>query len=102
MSVIIKAPAAQADLIEIWRFIGVNNPGSATELIRKIERKLKILAENPSIGRRREDLSPNLRSLSVGKYVIFYRPINRGIEVARILHGSRDIDNFFDRDSEEE
>ena len=26
-------------------------------------------------------------------YPIFYRPLDDGIEVARVLHGSRDIDD---------
>ena len=44
------------------------------------------------------------------KYVIFYRPVTDGIEVLRVLHGARDIDNMLaeefgieeDADSEDE
>jgi toxin ParE1/3/4 len=28
------------------------------------------------------------------KYVVFYRPVTGGIEVLRVLHGARDIDNM--------
>jgi len=35
---------------------------------------------------------PNIRSFLVGNYVVFYRPIQDSIEVARVLHGARDID----------
>jgi hypothetical protein len=34
------------------------------------------------------------RSFSVGNYVIFFRPIDSGIEVARVIHGSRDKRNI--------
>ena len=51
------------------------------------------------MGRKRDELLPNLRSFPVGSYLIFYHPINQGIEVVRVLHGSRDIPNFFVDDS---
>jgi toxin ParE1/3/4 len=48
------------------------------------------------MGRIRSDLLPNLRSFPVGNYVIFYFPADDGIEVIRILHGARDIQQLFD------
>ena len=55
------------------------------------------LAENPRIGRSREELAPELRSFSFLNYVIFYRPIDAGVEIVRVLHGSRDIEGLLDR-----
>lgn len=43
------------------------------------------------MGRSREELAPSLRSLPVDKYVIFYRPIENGIQVERVLSGYRDL-----------
>ncbi len=43
------------------------------------------------MGRTRDDLSPGLRSLSFGRYVIFYLPVDDGIDVVRVLHSARDI-----------
>lgn len=31
------------------------------------------------------------RSVAIGVYVIFFRPTNTGVEIARVLHGSRDL-----------
>ena len=45
-----------------------------------------------TIGRMRDDLQPDLRSFAAGSYLIFYRPIDDGIEVVRVLHGARDIE----------
>ena len=47
------------------------------------------------MGRPRGELAPRLRSFPVGPYVLFYRPTPNGIEVARVLHGARDIPSLF-------
>jgi toxin ParE1/3/4 len=39
---------------------------------------------------------PDVRSLTIGRYVIFYLPRTSGIEVVRVLHGSRDIESIFE------
>jgi toxin ParE1/3/4 len=47
------------------------------------------------MGRKRDELSPRLRSFPVGPFVLFYRAVKGGIEVARVLRGSRDIPSLF-------
>jgi toxin ParE1/3/4 len=51
-----------------------------------------MLSNFQDAGRSREELAPGLRSFLVKQYVIFYRVIPEGIEVIRVLHGSRDMD----------
>jgi|GEM_PF-3210350 toxin ParE1/3/4 len=60
-----------------------------------IEQKFQALSAQPNMGRGRDELAESLRSLPVGRYVIFYRPIAGGVEIIRVLHGSRDLDNVF-------
>lgn len=48
------------------------------------------------MGRSRPELMHNVRSIPLGNYVIFYIPRERGIEVVRVLQGSRDLDSLFD------
>jgi toxin ParE1/3/4 len=55
---------------------------------------VKLIAESPYIGREREELAPGIRSFPAGRYLIFYRPIADGIEIVRVLHGSRDVDTI--------
>jgi len=50
----------------------------------------------PQLGRRREELSPRLHSFPVGRYVLFYRQVESGIEIARVLHGARDFPPLFE------
>jgi hypothetical protein len=60
-----------------------------------VNERCTTLAQFPYIGTSRDELIPALRSLPVGNYLIFYRPIPDGIEVVRVLPGMRDIDAFF-------
>jgi toxin ParE1/3/4 len=36
-----------------------------------------------------------MRGFPVGNYVIFYRDTSEHIEIVRVLHGARDIENLF-------
>ena len=50
------------------------------------------------MGRRRDELSPGLRSVVMGSYLIFYRPLEDGIRLMRVFHGARDLPSLFDQD----
>ena len=90
-------PSAEADLAEIWEYIARDSPRNADRFIHRIYQTCQnTLASNPPIGRTREELSPTLRSLVVQDYVIFYRPIEDGVEVIRVIHGRRDIGELFE------
>jgi len=58
-------------------------------------RTFEVLAENPGIGQRRDDLLPELRAFTNRPYVILYYPSADGIHVARIVHGARDFPTMF-------
>jgi toxin ParE1/3/4 len=47
------------------------------------------------IGRSRDDLRPDLRGFVIGNSVIFYRDTPEHIEIVRVLHAARDIENIF-------
>ena len=92
---ILKSPEAANDLDEIWWYIAQDNPGNADKLIDEIESTSRKLARFKSMGRNRDELHLGLQSFPVGKYLIFYMPINGGIEIVRVLHGMMDIDALF-------
>ena len=56
-----------------------------------VDARFHILAEQPLLGRSREELAPGMRSFPLGRYVIFYEVLRDGIEIVRVLHGSRDL-----------
>ena len=95
MPVIIKRPSAKNDLVEIWDYIADDSEAQADAFIAAIDRKIQALAERPMLGRKRDELAESLRSFPVGRYVIFYRPLQNGVEVVRVLHGARDLDAVF-------
>jgi toxin ParE1/3/4 len=84
------------DLEEIGEYISRDNPEAAARVILDIGDKAAILAEHPGIGRNREEVRPNLRSFPCGNYILFYYPTMDGVEIARVLHGARDIQDLFD------
>jgi len=88
------APSAQQDLSDIYDYIARDKPIAATNWVEKIEEKCKLIAATPEIGESRPEYSADIRSSAVGRYVIFFRPIKDGIEVARIIAGESDISSL--------
>ena len=54
-----------------------------------------MLSQFPNMGKQRDRLLTGLRSFPIPPYIIFYRTITEGIEVVRVLHQARDVDNQF-------
>lgn len=88
-------PEAREDLDEIWLYIAADNPNAADGFLDTLYERFVLLAGQPLLGRARPELALHLRSFAVGNYVIFYRPMADGVEIARVLRGSRDIDALF-------
>ena len=86
---------AELDLTKIWLFIARDNPEAADRFIDKLRAQCGRLASSPNLGRPRENFAPGLRSYRIGNYFIFYFPTDSGIEVARVLHGARDLPRLF-------
>jgi toxin ParE1/3/4 len=88
-------PQAELDILEIWEFIAGDSVSAADKWVDDLNDKMDLWATQPMMGRARDELSPGVRSLSFGRYVVFFAPLADGIDVVRVLHGSRDIDNTF-------
>ena len=91
------AETAGDDLEDIWEYIAENNPEAARKLIKEITGKFKLLRDHPQIGREENRLLANMRSFPVGNYVILYQPVEKGVEILRILHAARDIEKILGR-----
>ncbi len=91
MAKLVIAPSAQQDLSDIYDYIARDKPIAAANWVEKIEGKCKLIATTPEFGERRPEYGADVRSSVVGRYVIFFRPIEDGIEVARVIAGDRDI-----------
>ncbi len=91
MAEIFGRPQARLDLIEIWTFIADDNEVAADRVLDRIDSVLRMLSERPEAGRARPELAPHLRSFPVGNYVLFYLPLEGGVELVRALSGYLDI-----------
>jgi toxin ParE1/3/4 len=89
--------SAEADLTDIWEYLAQDSTENATSFVRRLQSLCEsTLASNPYIGRSREEIAPSLRSLPFHGYIVFFRPITDGVEIVRVLQGSRDIEAIFD------
>ena len=97
MAQILFTPLATEDLQQIWVYIAENAESEvANKFLLEIKKKCEAIAEFPESGRLRHEFLINLRSFPFKNYIIFYLPLADGIEVLRIIHGSRDIKQVFD------
>jgi toxin ParE1/3/4 len=96
MSRVTRRPHAEADILEIWGYIAEDSVMAADRWVDKLDEKFALWAMQPMMGRARDELLSGIRSLVFGRYVVFFQPLPDGIDVVRVLHGSRDIDANFD------
>ena len=86
---------ARADLDRIWDYISQHNPPAADRVVDEIVATCHKLAFHPSLGRARPKFVEGIRSYRVRNYLIFYFPIVEGVEIARVVHGARDLPKLF-------
>ena len=56
----------------------------------KLEAGLDTLADNPEMGRLRDELAPGYRSIAIGAHVVVYRRDVELLYIVRILHNRMD------------
>lgn len=91
---IISQPAIK-DLEEIINYFSSRNVDAGERFINEFEKKCKNLANFPNMGRSYDDIKPSVRGLPLAGYIIFYRVIDDGIEIIRVISGYRDLESLF-------
>jgi plasmid stabilization system protein ParE len=75
-------------------YIRSDNPTAATKMRRELQSAMQRLANFPEIGHFRTDLADeSMRVWLVYSYLI-YRPLQKPIEILRVIHGARDLRRF--------
>ena len=98
---ILRPPVVQ-DMEEHAVHLCQRSPEAADRFLEACCAEFEKLAAMPGKGRLREFRNPkaaHIRSWPLSgfaNHLIFYRPIEDGIEVLRVLHGARDIDALFE------
>ena len=98
MSRFIISLLAKQELKEINRYIARFNSNAARRLINRIKQQCKLLADFPEMGQKCDELEPDLRSFPVENYIIFYPPIDDGVQIVRVISGYRDLEVIFSQD----
>jgi toxin ParE1/3/4 len=93
MATVVWTPASEQDLESIFLYIGreQRSPAAAARVIREIAEKADTYATQPLLAAARPEFGFHVRAFYVHRYVIIYRPAPDGIEVLRVIHGSRDV-----------
>jgi toxin ParE1/3/4 len=95
MARVIRTASAQSDVDAIAEFIALDKPLAAMHWIDELDKTLALLANSPLIGENIERFGLGLRRHCFGNYLLFYVPIKGGIELRRVLHGARKIEDLF-------
>jgi toxin ParE1/3/4 len=99
--VVTKSPLAILDLVELGDFIAQDSLPAAERFIEAAQSAFELLARMPEIGTRCQFRAAEAVAIRVWpirgfeNYLVFYRPIQAGVEVVRVLHGSRDVAAMF-------
>jgi toxin ParE1/3/4 len=88
---------AQSDLADINQYlVGEGGARLGRYVLGKIRDGFRFLAANPGAGHSREDLTDEpMKFWPVFSYLIVYDPVMKPIGVARVLHGSQDLEAMF-------
>jgi len=98
------SPRADRDLNEQFIYIAGDSLEAAMRFLEAARSTFEQLATMPELGGAHEFDHPKLVGIRVWqvrkfeRYLVFYRPIESGIEVVRVLHGSRDIAGVFEEE----
>ncbi|NJM48890.1 MAG: type II toxin-antitoxin system RelE/ParE family toxin [Alkalinema sp. RU_4_3] len=97
MSRVLIRSEALLDLDDIFDYIADDSLDRAIAFIQKLHDQIEKIAATPGMGRRRDELLPDLRCMAYGNYMIFYFSMNDGIDVVRVINGARDIEAIFQK-----
>ncbi len=86
-----RTATAERDLEEILEYLNGHRPSAATRFAADFDARCQLLPAQPKTGRARDDLVAEMRSVVVGRYLIFFLPTDDEVFIVRVLHGSRNI-----------
>ena len=86
---------ASRDLEEISNYFLEKSREAGDRFVKKFNQKCQYLIRFPDLGRSYAQLSPDLRGVSLMGYIIFYRVLEEGIEIVRVLSGYQNLEEVF-------
>lgn len=89
-----RLPEAIQDLDQIWLYVAQHNVAAAQRLIDDIDRASRKLIDYPNLGPARPDAAPDMRLMKVRRYNILHRVNGDFIDLVRVIHQARDIEQI--------
>ena len=86
---------ATRDLNEIADYFAENSLEAGERFFQAFNRKCQQLVAFPNSGKSYASIRPDLRGLALEGYVIFYRILDDGIEILRVVSGRRHFPSLF-------
>ncbi|GBE93060.1 type II toxin-antitoxin system RelE/ParE family toxin [Nostoc cycadae] len=87
---------ASRDLNEIAEYFAQNSLEAGENFFQEFNRKCQQLVTFPNSGRSYAEIRSDLRGLTLEGYIIFYRLLDDGIEILRVVSGRRNLPSVFD------
>jgi len=100
MSQFIISPTASQDLEEIIDYLSEQDFDLGEHFLAEFSRKCRNLSCFPKMGRSYAELAPQLRGVLLQNHIIFYRSVENGVEIIRVIGGYRDLTSFFEQGSD--
>ena len=82
---------ARADLTDIWVHIALHDQATANRVVDAITGRCNQLSDFPKLGPARPEIAPDVQVLVVERWLVLYRVIASGVQVVRIVDGSREL-----------
>lgn len=92
-----RRPKSRLDLIATYNYIAdESGERRAERYLRRLNDAIGYLADQPLMGRARPELAEGIRSFPCDQHVLFYRPIEDGIELVRVVHAKLDLGHVWE------
>jgi toxin ParE1/3/4 len=95
-------PTADRDVDEHFIYLAKRSGDAGVRFLRAADATFEQLAAMPELGQRQDfggDRLVGVRAWQIRgfeNYLVFYRPIQGGVEIIRVLHAARDVPTVFE------
>jgi toxin ParE1/3/4 len=86
---------ASRDLDRIADYLAEIDMQMSDRFLQDFDRKCQQIVSFPMSGRNYATLRPDLRGMAFKSYIIFYRILENGVEIIRVIEGRRDLPSLF-------
>ncbi|MBN3875081.1 MAG: type II toxin-antitoxin system RelE/ParE family toxin [Nostoc sp.] len=87
---------ASRDINEISDYFAETSIEAGERFFSEFNRKCQQLVAFPNSGKSYAKIRPDLRGVSLQGYIVFYRVLDDGIEILRVVSGRRNFPSLFE------